>query len=375
MYSFTSLELLLLNALMLIFYHHGECCSLLKLISFNGYKPSETPLVQWLIPSQNAIACGYLCHRYGGCESFSFNMLTGLCTGYSLHVNNLDNYAVEAGSSYFHASCNVSERDVFQGFTYSQDTTAVPDAIIPFGNEIAFAGISARLHWGSFTCPLSGYYQMIIHAFPQHLNQSVLVELRHNDQTTLSVKSTGNNLAGNCIILFLESGDHVAMYTEIPLDAVYGSLTEFVTTFSAMLLHNQTGAVSVALNSNETVLSGNNVKFDHVITDVMYRYDITTGTLTISTSGLYIVHFFVVGNRVALDLYQNEGIVCSASCHIPGQLASCGNTVILKMASGDALSLRSQQGFENQIFGTSGKAYTTMSAYIIATDEDMRLCE
>ena len=367
---------LLMYALMLKFYHHDcECCSLLKLISFNGNKPSETPLIQWSIPSQNAIACGYLCHRHGGCESFSFNMLTGVCTGYSLHVNNLDNYAIESGSSYFHASCNVSERDVFQGFTYSQDTTADPDAIIPFGNEIAFVGISARLHSGSFTCPISGYYKMIIHAFPQQVNQSVLVELRHNDQAKLSVKSTGNNLAGNCIILFLESGDHVAMYTDITSDAVYGSLTELVTTFSAVLLHNQTSAVSVALNSNTTVLSGNNVKFDHVITDVMHRYDITTGTLTISTSGLYIVHFFVVANRVALDLYQNEDIVCSTSCHIPGQLASCGNTVILKMVDGDRLTLRSQQGFENQIYGASGKAYTTMSAHLIATDDDMRICE
>ena len=367
----TSLKLLLFNALMFYHYKHGKCCSLVKLQSFDGNRPVEIPLIEWSIRSQNSIACGYLCYKYGGCESFSFNVLTNVCTGYPLAVSDLADTTAESGSIYFHVSCNASTSAAFQGFTYSQDSNVSSDALIPFGNEITFVGTSGRLQSGMFTCPLSGYYKLIVHALPQHLNQSAVIELRHNGQTALSIKSTGYNFVGNGVILYLETGDHVGVYTIKTSGPVYGSSTESVTTFTAMRLNYQTEAVSVALNANASVQSSDNVIFDHVITDVTDMYDVATGTVTIQTSGLYIVHFFVVANEVRLDLHQNEDYVCSVSCHIAGQLASCANIVILKLLSGDKLSLRSQQGFENLVYGAVGKAFTTLSAHIIATEGDI----
>ena len=373
----TALRLLYLSTLLFNYCLPCKCCFLVKLPSFNGHKPSETPLIQWSIPSQNAIACGYLCHKHGGCESFSFNVLTSVCTGHSSAVNDLVNSVAEPGSIYFHVSCNTSTLGTFHGFTYTQSSNAFPDALIPFDQVITFVGTSARLQSGTFTCPLSGYYKLLVHAYPQNLSQSAFVELRHNGQTQYSIKTTGSNLAGNGVILYLETSDHVGVYVTQTSSQVYGSPWERVTTFSAVFLSHQADAVSIALNANASVLANNRVVFDHVITDVINMYDITTGIVRIPTSGLYIVHFFVLANSgVALDLFQNENIVCSASCHLSGQLVSCGSTAILRMVSGDELSLRSQQGFDNQLYGVGGKGYNTLTAHLIASEQDISVnCE
>ena len=356
-------------------YYFGECCSLLKLSPFDGYKPLEAPLVEWSIPSQNPIACGYLCHRYGGCASFSFNTLTSACTGYSSIVGELADTSVEPGAINYFSTCNVSTSAVFQGFTYGQDSTVLPEAVIPYGTEVTLVGVSGRLQSGTFLCPLGGYYKLLVHALPQLLGQSVLLELRHNGQTAASVRGPDYNLVGNGVILYLETGDDVQVFVPHTSDAVYGSSGESVTTFTAVLLKHQTEALTVALNSSVSVMADNKVIFDHVITDVTQIYDVITGTVTIQTSGLYIVHFFVVDNDndVRLDLYQNEKYVCSVRCFVEGQLASCGNTAILKTVSGDTLSIRSRSGFVNLLYGSGSKAFTTLSVHLIATEEDIAI--
>ena len=123
----------------------------------------------------------------------------------------------------------------------------------------------------------------------------------------------------------------------------------------------------MTLTKSTLVQAGDVIIYDHVITDTSDSYDVSTGIVTISSRGLYVIHFYAMAvddSELFLDLYHNAKYICSLHGLADTGRVSTGNSVILDIIPGDQISVKARN--QNNLVGTSTNAYTTLSGHMVA---------
>ena len=134
-------------------------------------------------------------------------------------------------------------------------------------------------------------------------------------------------------------------------------------------------AFSVALTQSVALSAGEHVKYNLIITDTANLYDDNYGTVAVKEPGLYALHFFAVAQfdtELFLGLYHNENHVVSLRSYSGSKRAAAGNTAIVRLATGDQLSVRARSDGNNGLLGNSDEVYTTLSGVLIATELDIQ---
>ncbi|BFZ06155.1 hypothetical protein BsWGS_09194 [Bradybaena similaris] len=108
------------------------------------------------------------------------------------------------------------------------------------------------------------------------------------------------------------------------------------------------------------------VKFDNVVTNEGNAYNKDSGIFTATKPGLYVFHFNALseyGTTFLFDLIHNDEILASAYEKVPSSNGQGGNSVIVRVKSGDHVYVRAKDAAI--IYNSSDRPYATFSGYYL----------
>lgn len=142
------------------------------------------------------------------------------------------------------------------------------------------------------------------------------------------------------------------------------------------LVAGQEGEVSFSagLTHDQTIQHAGNVIFNKVFSNKGSGYDNNTGVFTCPLAGYYVFQFHMLAQNYRsawLELYKNADYIESVYGHNTDDYASGGNSVILKLAQGDTISIKGVDnsfGSDTNLYGRQDEIYCVLSGYLVHAD-------
>ncbi|XP_053385702.1 uncharacterized protein LOC128550518 [Mercenaria mercenaria] len=134
-------------------------------------------------------------------------------------------------------------------------------------------------------------------------------------------------------------------------------------------------AFSAGLTHNEALPNAKIVVYDRIYTNIGGAYDSTSGNFTCPTAGYYVFEFHTLseqGESSWLELYHNDKYIQSIYGHTSNDYASGGNAVVLLLAVGDKVYIKSvdgSYGANTVLYGQTDEVYSTFSGYLVHATE------
>lgn len=213
------------------------------------------------------------------------------------------------------------------------------------------ASVTTGAAW-QFLAPVTGTYQvnMVANQTGNALARSLIYKSTAGGAFAaykyINIGNTSIGINTGSTAVQLNAGDAIQIRPDTSVSLTGGSLASVAANLSIILLQSQPGAgvggvvaAQTQLAANQSVTSGNPIKFDTVLHDTTASYSTSTGLYTVPISGFYRVgaNIRTVSGATGVNLFKNGSFFATLVDLATGSNSFGGATVLCN--AGDTLSI------------------------------------